>query len=218
MDKLSDSWQTPQDLFDVLNKGGAYQGLEFEGFNFNIDLCADESNHLCDKWFKDYLIADFKEGVGFCNPPYSNPKPFIEKAWEDSKHCKIVCLVKCDPSTRWWATFWNYAEGGLTNRETRERIVLQHIGPKSGCEVIFFPKRIKFDPPQQLIETGEVWRVGKKWAKRCENGHIIKNKTLYLHYEGDHLEVCTVCRGKGYRELSGPTFPSALLIFDRRGL
>jgi hypothetical protein len=34
-EKLSDSWQTPQDLFNILDKGGVYQGIEFKGFVCN---------------------------------------------------------------------------------------------------------------------------------------------------------------------------------------
>lgn len=148
MGKLSDEWQTPQGLFDALNKGGLYQGIKFEGFNFDVDLCATEYNSKCAVFSKDYLndVGELiheraesfylREGFKywnacFMNPPYSNPKPFLQKAWEDSKHCKIVCLLKVDPSTRWWATFWNYNKGR----------------PKLGCKVIFFPKRIKFEPP-----------------------------------------------------------------------
>ncbi len=136
-EKLSDSWQTPQWLFDELN----------DEFNFDIDLCASVDNRKCTWFCADYLkdrlvrkLSQFndnlKEYIGntacFMNPPYSNPKPFIEKAWEDSKWCKIACLIKCDPSTQWWAVFWDYK----TNK------------PKPGCEVRFFPKRIRFTPPK----------------------------------------------------------------------
>lgn len=33
-----------------------------------------------------------------------------------------------------------------------------------------------------------------------------------------YSEKCRSCKGKGYKELSGPTFSSALIIMDRRGL
>lgn len=177
---LSNCWRTPKELFDKLNKE----------YTFTHDLCADKYNHLCEHWFEDYLTAEFEEGVGYCNPSYSNPKPFVEKCWQDSLYCKIIMLVKCDPSTKWWATFWEYGTG-------------KYNGPKPGCEVLFFPKRIKFDPPQQLIDSGEMYKVNNKWVQKC--------KTC----EGGQ---CMDCKGKGYTELSGPTFSSALLIFDRRGL
>lgn len=37
----SDNWATPDDLFKELDKE----------FNFNLDPCADEYNHKCDKYF-----------------------------------------------------------------------------------------------------------------------------------------------------------------------
>lgn len=37
----SDEWETPQTFFDELNKE----------FNFDIDVCATEENHKCEKYF-----------------------------------------------------------------------------------------------------------------------------------------------------------------------
>lgn len=218
MSKLSDNWQTPQALFDALNNGGEYMGMEFDGFHFDIDLCATKENSKCVDFCDDYLnnsvhISMFDDSgswpldlnciknAAFMNPPYSNPKPFIEKAWEDARFCRIVALVKCDPSTQWWATFWNYAdieaEDGWWDRR----------GPKPGCQVLFFPKRIQFDPPQELID---VWKVKNKWVRECE--------LINVEYHNNEKYMCGQCKGKGYKPLAGPTFPCALLIFDRRGL
>lgn len=253
MNKLSDNWQTPQDLFDVLNKE----------FNFDIDLCATRDNKTCIYYCSDFLndkyrhesdimfghVSDFQSMIKnrhptcFMNPPYSNPKPFIEKAWEDSKHCKIVCLVKCDPSTKWWATFWEYGRNTrcgncLTLRDGKYLDSFSDNGhwldggaycgkwvkysdPKPGCEVRFFPKRIQFDPPQELIDSGEVWREKGKWVRKCDSmkgctGWFLKDGTVIqnsiLNYHGN----CKKCKGKGYKPLSGPSFACALLIFDRR--
>lgn len=37
----SDEWATPQTFFDEVNKE----------FNFNLDVCATEENHKCDKYY-----------------------------------------------------------------------------------------------------------------------------------------------------------------------
>lgn len=251
-EKISDTWCTPQDLFDILNKGGVYQGIEFDGFNFGIDLCASFDNFKLDVFFLDYLKNDFyiwgasnecypkdyKDLIGdtvcFMNPPYSNPRPFIEKAWEDSKHCKIVCLVKVDPSTRWWSTFWNYSGYkcctcqfiGLENDVCCEKCgslgIKYYSGKKLGCDVIYFPKRIKFDPPKQLIDSGEVWKVGSNWVRRCGfyfidsgQGGSGEKEWLWCRKDGWH---CEKCKGKCYQTLSSPNFASCLVIMDRRGL
>ena len=276
MNKLSDQWQTPQGLFDELNKE----------FNFDIDLCATEANSKCDTYCTDYLNNKYnhvkdpfhdsgiivwndrdnlrkanysgytyskKDLTAFMNPPYSNPKPFIEKAWEDSKHCKIVCLVKCDPSTKWWSTFWEYEGmcigciGNVPEHDCMEYEV--YIGPKPGCEVRFFPKRIQFDPPQQLINSGEVWlepkqesvelwgdwhnektglnkpkieiKLKRKWVQKCRecggDGNTLGSQDQHRE-DLKLLFKCPECKGKGYKELSGTTFSSALIIMDRRNL
>ena len=37
----TDNWSTPQDFFDKLN----------EEFSFNLDPCASDENHKCDRYF-----------------------------------------------------------------------------------------------------------------------------------------------------------------------
>lgn len=120
-EKESDLWETPQWLFDELNKE----------FNFMYDICANDDNTKCKNWGKDYLNDDEIKWMdsAFMNPPYSNPLPFVKKAYQDSIYCPIVCLIKCDTSTKTWAVFWDY-----TNNK-----------PKPGIEIRFLPKRLKFE-------------------------------------------------------------------------
>ena len=93
----TDQWSTPQDLFDKLN------GL----FNFETDVCADEHNTKCDKFYSvedDGLKQDW-QGVCWCNPPYGREIPkWIEKAYTSSVENKatVVCLVPARVDTRWW--------------------------------------------------------------------------------------------------------------------
>lgn len=220
---ISDGWRTPEWLFDELNKE----------FGFDTDLAAIEENSKCGVYAVDYLNDSYQDkltesdpstynsvstmrdlcnlGIDqakFLNPPYSNPKPFIRKAWDDSKHCKIVCLVKCDPSTRWWATFWNYVprNGCMSCYDKdymcqwckEQGIKSQIVGPKPGCEVRFFPKRINFDPP---LEMNCIKHNGKWWQPwNCPD----KSVRFIEEYGG------------WYKPLSGSAFSCALLIFDRR--
>ena len=164
--KASDQWETPTWLFDELNAE----------FNFDIDLCADQGNKKCDLWSPDYLnnrminsreypklhhmhfdcaATMFKrKKAAFMNPPYSNPRPFVEKAFKDAKENKItiVCLLKCDPSTRTWAVFWDYGMGCFrcdVNPKGKQ-CARKYRGPKPGVEVRFLPKRVKYDPPPAL--------------------------------------------------------------------
>lgn len=239
--KLSDSWRTPDWLFDKLNK---------EHGPFNIDLCATAYNSRCEFFYENYLSGKVHEDfysydltgfkTAFMNPPYSNPYPFIEKAWEDSKHCKIVLLVKVDTSTKWCKVFWDYNvkcphcdEGTYELRIsapfeeprwwTEECYKCNgtgvYNGPKPGASVYFLEKRVKFDPPVELVESGEVFKNGKgKWVQKCKicegaGKYHVQSKKDKL---GGRDFNCAQCSGKGYKPLSGPSFPSCVLVFDRR--
>ena len=70
-----------------------------------------------------------KHRVAFMNPPYSNPLPFVGQAYELSKTNVVVCLLKCDTSTKSWSIFWDY----------------ENHKPKEGVEIRFLPKRLKFE-------------------------------------------------------------------------
>lgn len=49
----TDQWATPQEFFDELNRE----------FNFNLDPCADETNHKCENYF-DEAIDGLKQSWG----------------------------------------------------------------------------------------------------------------------------------------------------------
>ncbi|SQB14894.1 phage N-6-adenine-methyltransferase [Enterocloster clostridioformis] len=51
----TDKWATPQTFFDELNRE----------FDFNLDPCADETNHKCEKYFTEEengLLQDWGGG------------------------------------------------------------------------------------------------------------------------------------------------------------
>ncbi len=206
------SWQTPDNLFNVLDKGGEWYGMKFEGYHFDIDLAATVDNSKCDDYCDNYLKDEafcisekhnynFKLActdwlqTAWLNPPYSrgSMEKFIGKAWEDSRHCKIICLVKVDPSTKWWGIFWDYTEG-----------ITQISQAKLGCEVIFLPKRVKFDAPKGLDLS----------CKRCNGRGEFEGTSVFDRY----LIPCAKCNSTGKRKISGPSFASALVVMDRRGL
>lgn len=140
MNQLSDCWQTPDWLFEELNRE----------FNFDIDLCATEENSKCNIWCVDYLKSltkmrgsncvgclneDFEfidELSCFMNPPYSNPKPFIEKAWEDSKHCKIVCLLPNTIKTCKYMDILDANKGNSTFRQWLPGLEIRDLSRRTG--------------------------------------------------------------------------------------
>lgn len=75
-----DLWETPEWMVDWL----------YEKFKFTVDLAATEDNAKFPFYLGDgtsslelpwHLIAS----RGFCNPPYSNIKPWLAKGYEEAK-------------------------------------------------------------------------------------------------------------------------------------
>lgn len=97
----TDEWSTPQDFFDKLN----------EEFHFDLDVCANESNHKCALYYdreQDGLKMPWKDHVVWCNPPYGREiGKWVKKAYfENRAHgTTIVMLLPARTDTKW---FHNY--------------------------------------------------------------------------------------------------------------
>ena len=92
----TDLWATPQDFFDKMN----------EEFDFEIDVCANDKNHKCDKYFTEEMDGLNQEWTGICwmNPPYGREiGKWVKKAYESSlKGATVVCLLPARTDTKWW--------------------------------------------------------------------------------------------------------------------
>jgi len=95
-------WETPQELFDGLNKR----------YNFKFDLAADTTNNKCANYFSlchgDALEFKWK-GNCWLNPPYGGAGAnrlanWVEKAYNESKtgDCIVTMLIPARTNTRWW--------------------------------------------------------------------------------------------------------------------
>ena len=89
----TDQWSTPQWLFDELNKE----------FHFDLDVCADESNHKCEKYFnkqQDGLKMKWGGRI-WCNPPYGRQIGlWVKKASQAGT--LVVMLVPARTDTKWF--------------------------------------------------------------------------------------------------------------------
>lgn len=92
----TDLWATPQHFFDSYN----------ERYNFTTDVCADSTNHKCEKYFTKEMdgLQQKWEGVCWMNPPYGKEiKKWMKKAYESSlEGATVVCLVPSRTDTKWW--------------------------------------------------------------------------------------------------------------------
>jgi site-specific DNA-methyltransferase (adenine-specific) len=93
-----DDWETPQDLFDKLDRE----------FHFTLDACATPGNAKCDRFY-DKVADGLKQFWGadtvWCNPPYGRKiGKWVEKAfnthWVNDN--KIVMLLPARTDTKWF--------------------------------------------------------------------------------------------------------------------
>lgn len=122
----SDEWETPQSLFDELNKE----------FNFTLDPCATKENAKCVTYFtkedngliQDWGINCNQDEAVFVNPPYSDIYSWVSKAFDEQ--CKVVMLIPARTCTRWFHEF-----------------IWDRVGhkPRYGAQVRFIKGRLKFN-------------------------------------------------------------------------
>ena len=119
----NDIWETATHIFEPLN----------EEFGFTLDVCAMPETAKCTKFYSpadDALQQPWSPELCWMNPPYSNPRPWVEKAFgEAEKGATVVALLPADTSTRWWAVFWDHD---------------WHRLRRIGDELRFLPRRVRF--------------------------------------------------------------------------
>lgn len=132
----TDEWNTPQDLFDTLNKE----------FHFDVDVCATEENAKCKHYFDKQTngLSQVWTGGVWMNPPYGrNIKKWVQKAYESSKHgATVVCLLPARTDTSWWHDYCMKGE----IRFIRGRLKFSnaiHPAPFPSAVVIFRPNTQK---------------------------------------------------------------------------
>lgn len=82
-----DEWETPQELFDILNKQ----------YDFVFDCCATEYNKKCFDFSNNFLNINYfrsRNFISWMNPPFSKAKEMFEHFF------KVVCcgvaIYRCD--------------------------------------------------------------------------------------------------------------------------
>lgn len=101
----TDQWETPDDLFDVLN----------DEFNFEVDLCANENRHKLQLYTDDiemaYRAGYLRNNHSFwMNPPYSRNNidycmQIAVGILQEDLANSLVTLTRFDPTTDWFQTY-----------------------------------------------------------------------------------------------------------------
>ena len=77
----------------------------FEKYNFTIDLCASDKNHLCERYYTketDALKQDWNNEVAYLHPLFdSKIGKFVEKA-SKAKNSTIVMLLPASTHTKYF--------------------------------------------------------------------------------------------------------------------
>lgn len=120
------TWETPQDLFDELNKE----------FNFTLDPCATPKTAKCEKYYTkedDGLSRGWRDEIVFCNPPYGREiSQWVKKAYDEV--CVYSQLYKD----------WNTQVVMLIPARTDTKYFHDYIYNKPNVEIRFIKGRLKF--------------------------------------------------------------------------
>lgn len=97
LDSVDDRATTPE----------VFAQIEAEHGPFTIDVAASDENAKCERYYTrddDGLAQPWSAEAVFGNPPYSNIRPWVEKAWAEAPAARtIVLLVPADRTEQgWW--------------------------------------------------------------------------------------------------------------------
>lgn len=131
----TDEWETPQELFDLLDRE----------FKFALDVCALDSSAKCPNYFTPQDDGLGQEWTGTCwmNPPYGSAiGRWVEKAFVSAEAgATVVCLVPARVDTAWW---WDWCRFGEI-RFLRGRLKFGASGTSAPfpSAVVVFPRQPK---------------------------------------------------------------------------
>lgn len=93
-----DDWETPQDLFDELDRV----------YHFTLDAAANEKNHKCRNYYTiedDGLSKNWGGQSVYVNPPYGRKiREWVEHAYLESRKpgTTVVMLLPCRTDRDWF--------------------------------------------------------------------------------------------------------------------
>lgn len=88
-------WETPQKLFDELNKE----------FGFTLDVCATDQNAKCPRYFTkeiNGLSQSWDNQIAWCNPPYGREIGLWIKKASEQQGGVVVMLLPARTDTKYF--------------------------------------------------------------------------------------------------------------------
>lgn len=170
----TDEWATPISIFNELS--------ELYG-PFELDVCASDDNTKCSMWYNqtdDGLNQNWQTSTknfwanphvlssytwiktAFMNPPYSDLKNWMKKAYEESrKGMRVVCLIPARTDTKCFHEYVIKAEEVLFVKGRIKFGNAKNSAPFPSMIVVFDPSH---KPVKQFgtIEFGKSAKIQKK--------------------------------------------------------
>ncbi len=103
--------EDPIDTLDDRGTDPTLFAMLDQRFHFTLDVAASEDNAKCANYFDRYtngLTEEWAEQRVWCNPPYSNIRAWVEKAWSEwAEGCwRPELIVMLLPANRTEQSWW----------------------------------------------------------------------------------------------------------------
>lgn len=107
---------------------------------FTLDVAAAPHNAKCERYFTraDDGLRQPWSGRVWCNPPYSDLRSWVRKAWEEWKSGRVELIAMLIPANRAEQAWW------------QESIEPYRDRPGTGLRTEFLPGRIRFVFPPNV--------------------------------------------------------------------
>jgi len=168
---IKDLWRTPAELFAAIDGE----------FNFVGDVAASDDNYLHNRYLTsedDALSLEWGElfpaGYIWCNPPYSDITPWVQKAQEAVKSAiGVVMLVPADTSVGWFrialtdVSEIRFITGGRISFVRADTCQVVNGNNKGSMLLVWHPARCvagitKYIDRDELIQRGKVFLEQKE--------------------------------------------------------
>lgn len=155
VNQVDDGW-TPLNLWIPWN----------DRWGFTVDVAASHENYLCDRYFtleEDGLKQSWAGERVWCNPPYSNVRGWVEKAWHEmDAGCELVVMLA--PANRTEQRWWQVSIEPYREHPSSRHLLRTH----------FLPRRINFGSRDNLgawsASSAPFGCVLLVWTRLCPCG------------------------------------------------
>jgi phage N-6-adenine-methyltransferase len=111
--------------------------------NFDLDVAADDTNAICDAYYTEEIDGLSQPwcrencGWNWCNPPYGNIEPWVEKAYKESRlGANTVVLIPLSIS-EWWIK-WVENKCYIVKLHGRIKFVGAEQGYPKDCALLLY--------------------------------------------------------------------------------